>query len=152
MRDARNIILLNIQHRAILYQHITIMNIQDSSFIITQFGTGKCVIRDSAIKHFIKLTLFPIASKSREPQFGHSFTFLWEHFLQKPPLLLFQGFHTLLLEGNLLVIGREKCGDFLLLWESHIWNRNLPKDIHVYVFSITDSYHCFRKPMIDEFA
>ena len=59
MRDARNTILLNIQHRAILYQHITIMNIQDSSFIITQFGTGKCVIRDSAIKHFIKLTLFP---------------------------------------------------------------------------------------------
>jgi|GEM_PF-5927453 len=59
MRDARNIILLNIQHRAILYQHITIMNIQDSSFIITQFGTGKCVIRDSAIKHFTKLTLFP---------------------------------------------------------------------------------------------
>ena len=50
---------MNIQHRAILYQHITIMNIQDSSFIITQFGTGKCVIRDSAIKHFIKLTLFP---------------------------------------------------------------------------------------------
>ena len=35
MRDARNIVLLNIQHRAILYQHITIMNIQDSSFIIT---------------------------------------------------------------------------------------------------------------------
>ena len=59
MRDARNIVLLNIQHRAILYQHITIMNIQYSSFIITQFGTGKCVIRDSAIKHFIKLTLFP---------------------------------------------------------------------------------------------
>lgn len=59
MRDARNIVLLNIQHRAILYQHITIMNIQDCSFIITQFGTGKCVIRDSAIKHFIKLTLFP---------------------------------------------------------------------------------------------
>ena len=64
MRDARNIILLNIQHRAILYQHITIMNIQDSSFIITQFGTGKCVIRDSAIKHFIKLTLFPRRSSS----------------------------------------------------------------------------------------
>ena len=59
MRDARNIVLLNIQHRVILYQHITIMNIQDSSFIITQFGTGKCVIRDSAIKHFTKLTLFP---------------------------------------------------------------------------------------------
>ena len=59
MRDARNIVLLNIQNRVILYQHITIMNIQDSSFIITQFGTGKCVIRDSAIKHFTKLTLFP---------------------------------------------------------------------------------------------
>lgn len=60
------IILLNIQHRAILYQHITIMNIQDSSFIITQFGTGKCVIRDSAIKHFIKLTLFPSYSVTVE--------------------------------------------------------------------------------------
>jgi hypothetical protein len=35
------------------------MNIQDSSFIITQFDTGKCIIRDSAIKHFTKLTLFP---------------------------------------------------------------------------------------------
>ena len=57
---------MNIQHRAILYQHITIMNIQYSSFIITQFGTGKRVIRDSAIKHFTKLPLFPSVSKSLE--------------------------------------------------------------------------------------
>lgn len=42
------------------------MNIQDSSFIITQFGTGKCVVRDCAIKHFIKLTLFPSYSVAGE--------------------------------------------------------------------------------------
>ena len=47
------------------------MNIQDSSFIITQFGTGKCVVRDCAIKHFIKLTLFPRGCIIRGCQLGN---------------------------------------------------------------------------------
>ena len=103
MWDARNIVLLNIQHRAILYQHITIMNIQDSSFIITQFDTGKCIIRDSAIKHFTKLTLFPRVSKSLKANFGVTAAILREHLFEHRLFHIRQLFKLTLMKGDKVV-------------------------------------------------